>query len=118
MVHLERKEWLWGWWRLLTNKNILFFVDQKTQGKWQEHRENSGNLVLIGVWQPWYVSVHQEVGVLPGPVLKGGGVPLVLSLILLQVQYLVQDRGYPARTGHAEGGTSLAITQEEFLVYY
>ena len=52
MVHLERKGWLWGWWRLFTNLNILFFADKKTQGKWQEHRENTGNLVLIGAWQP------------------------------------------------------------------
>ena len=29
-----------------------FFVDKKTQGKWQEHRENTGNLVLTGAWQP------------------------------------------------------------------
>ena len=52
MVHLERKEWPWGWWRLFTNLNILFFADKKTQGKWQEHRENTGNLILIGAWQP------------------------------------------------------------------
>ena len=32
---------------------VLFFVNKKkTQGKWQEHRENTGNLVLIGAWQP------------------------------------------------------------------
>ena len=48
MVHLERKEWLWGWWRLFTNWNILFFVNKKTQGKWQEHRENSGK--TQGIW--------------------------------------------------------------------
>ena len=42
MVHLERKGWLWEWWRLFTNLNILFFVDKKTQGKWQEHGENTG----------------------------------------------------------------------------
>ena len=52
MVHLERKGWPWGWWRLFTNLNILFFADKKTQGKWQEHRESTGNLVLIGAWQP------------------------------------------------------------------
>ena len=52
MIHLERKGWLWGWWRLFTNLNIIFFVDKKTQGKWQEHRENTGNMVLIGAWQP------------------------------------------------------------------
>ena len=55
MVHLERKGWPWGWWRLFTNLNILFFADKKTQGKWQEHRENTGNLVLIGAWQPCIV---------------------------------------------------------------
>ena len=30
----------------------FIFVDKKNQGKWQEHRENTGNLVLIGAWQP------------------------------------------------------------------
>ena len=34
-------------------KIFYFFVDKKTQGKWQQHRENAGNLVLIGAWQPW-----------------------------------------------------------------
>ena len=52
MVHLVRKGWPWVWWGLFTNLNILFFVVKKTQGKWQEHRENTGNLVLIGAWQP------------------------------------------------------------------
>ena len=31
----------------------FIFCRQKTHGKWQEHRENTGNLVLIGAWQPW-----------------------------------------------------------------
>ena len=53
MVHLERKGWLWGWWLLFPNLNVLFFVDKK-------HRQNgkstgkTGNLVLIGAWQPCY----------------------------------------------------------------
>ena len=33
-------------------KIFYFFVDKKTQGKWEEDRENTGNLVLIGAWQP------------------------------------------------------------------
>ena len=32
--------------------NIVFFVDEKTQGKSKEHRENIGNFVLLGAWQP------------------------------------------------------------------
>ena len=43
MVHLERKGWPWGWWRLFTNLNILFFVDKKNTGKMAraqgKHRE-------------------------------------------------------------------------------
>ena len=33
MVHLEGKGWLWVWWRLFTNLNILFFVNKKNTGK-------------------------------------------------------------------------------------
>ena len=29
-----------------------FFVDEKTQGKSQEHRKKTGKFVLIGAWQP------------------------------------------------------------------
>ena len=53
MVHLQIKGWLWGGGGYLQIKILgFFFVDKKTQGKWQEHRENTGNLVLIEVWQP------------------------------------------------------------------
>ena len=38
-----------GWGMAFTNYNILFFVDEKTQGK---DRENTGNFVLIRAWQP------------------------------------------------------------------
>ena len=31
----------------------FFICQQKHTGKWQEHRENTGNLALIGTWQPW-----------------------------------------------------------------
>ena len=31
---------------------------QKTQGKWQEHRENTGNLILIGACQPCFCLVY------------------------------------------------------------
>ena len=45
-----------GWSRLFTNLNILFFVDKKNTGKMAraqgKDRENTGNLVLIGAWQP------------------------------------------------------------------
>ena len=41
MVYLERKGWLWGWWRLFTNLNI--FCSQKNTGKMAraqgKHRE-------------------------------------------------------------------------------
>ena len=33
-------------------KIFYFLLTKKTQGKWQEHRENTGNSVLIGAWQP------------------------------------------------------------------
>ena len=31
---------------------FIFFVDEKTQGKSEEHRENTGNFVVMGAWQP------------------------------------------------------------------
>ena len=34
-------------------KLFYFFVDEKIQRKNEEHRENTGNFVLLGAWQPW-----------------------------------------------------------------
>ena len=33
-------------------KIFYYLSTKKMQGKWQEHRQNTGNLVLIGAWQP------------------------------------------------------------------
>ena len=32
--------------------NILIFFDEKTRGKGKEHREYTGDFVLLGAWQP------------------------------------------------------------------
>ena len=48
MVHLERKGWLWGVIEVIYKFKYFIFVDKKTQGKWQEHRENTGK--LQGIW--------------------------------------------------------------------
>ena len=33
MVHLERKGWLWGWWRLFTKFKYFIFCRQTNTGK-------------------------------------------------------------------------------------
>ena len=63
-----RKGWLQGWWRSFTNYNILFFCRWKNTGKKQRtpgnHRENTGNFVLIGAWQPWFC-IHAITNIYP-----------------------------------------------------
>ena len=53
MVHGKGKDGYGGGGGYLQIKIFYFFVNKKTQGIWQEHRENTGILVLIGAWQPW-----------------------------------------------------------------
>ena len=52
-VHGRWFQFAGGWNTSLLHVVIEFFVDKKTQGKWQDHRKNTGNLVYIGAWQPF-----------------------------------------------------------------